>query len=228
MTPEEIKFAYEALDVSRIALDLLEHVQEAPNTEEGMNNCLGQYHLMLEQNAPNWHICVDPISILSLVSHCMELLSDGTIPPDILERDLFEVRNIIWSPAVSPFISAIAEAMHQVIEDNEILTEWKAKTVAGFVTQHEKFYKEKPGVISMFSRILTEKTLKLIRDHPTDKRIILNLLQEEAMGFLEPAFCRDALMELNDILDKAINEKYKKPLADQLFAHIPGFMDGEG
>ena len=221
MIPEEIKFAYEALDVSRIALDMLLMVHEAPSGED-FTQCLGKYHLILEQNEPNWHICVDPISLFSLTQHCMELLSDGTIPADILERDLFETRNIIYLPAVDPFIQAIATAMHQAIEDNEILNEWKAKILAGFVTQHEKFYKEKPGVISLFAQVLTEKKLKLIQNNPTDKRIILNLLQEEAMGFLEPAFCRDALMELNDILDKGLKEKYKKPLADQLFAHIPG------
>ena len=225
LSQEEIKKSYEALDVSLLALDLLLHIKEVPNTEADVNKCLADYHLLLEQNAPDWHLCVDAISIYSLVQHCMELLGDGTLPQDLFDQSLFKARNMIFTDVVLPFVSAVASAFHEVIQDVIAVQEWKDKIVSGLMVEHAKFWDTHPAS-SKIGRALCFVKEKQLRNHPSDEDVIKTVLAEEAMGMIDPEFVRGAFIELNDILDREIKKNCAKPLADQLFAHVSGFKDG--
>jgi hypothetical protein len=115
----------------------------------------------------------------------------------------------------------VAHAFHEVIRDVPAVQDWKDKTVSGLMVEHSKFWKSNHG-LSLAGRMLCSIKEKQLRNHPSDEDVIKTVLAEEAMGMIDPEFVRGAFIELNDILDREIKKNCAKPLADQLFAHIPG------
>lgn len=205
MSNDEILDAYQAMDFGRIALDLILQMQEAPCTEAGIEAVSEGFIGLIEANLPDRHIEVHPLSVLSLTEQCLELLGDHHLPEDLLYRSEFEARNLIFSPAVMPFMRAIASSIHEVIQDAPTVQSWKNACVDGIIQEQRIWFDKHPELNPLSLKLAKIKEAQLL-DHPSDKSVVFSVLCMQAMGVLSQSFCRNQFVALDEVIDRNLKD----------------------